>query len=178
MTPTNKASIRRGTAEDFEGWLAVLETVAAEGKWIGTEVPVDRDDMRRRYLERLDEDNAATFVAEAPGAESRVVGTLGIHKMSFGVAEFGMSILDGWRGQGVGSGLLSAAIDWAREHEAHKITLQMWPHNTSAQALYEKFGFVVEGRLRRHYPRKNGELWDAVIMGLVLDETTPGSPYH
>jgi hypothetical protein len=31
--------------------------------------------------------------------------------------------------------------------------------------------------LRRHYPRRNGQLWDAVIMGLILDKTSPGSPY-
>jgi len=29
--------------------------------------------------------------------------------------------------------------------------------------------------MRRHYRRRSGELWDAVIMGLVLDETSPGS---
>jgi hypothetical protein len=34
---------------------------------------------------------------------------------------------------------------------------------------------VEEGRLRRHYPRRNGELWDAIVMGLVLDEERPGS---
>jgi hypothetical protein len=36
---------------------------------------------------------------------------------------------------------------------------------------------VEEGRLRRHYRRRNGELWDAVVMGLVFDTTTPGSPH-
>jgi RimJ/RimL family protein N-acetyltransferase len=44
----------------------------------------------------------------------------------------------------------------------------VWPHNDRAIALYEKLGFVEEGRLRRHYRRRNGELWDAVVMGLVL----------
>jgi RimJ/RimL family protein N-acetyltransferase len=38
-----------------------------------------------------------------------------------------------------------------------------------ARALYEKYGFVQEGYLRRQYPRKNGEIWDAVVMGLLLD---------
>jgi RimJ/RimL family protein N-acetyltransferase len=77
----------------------------------------------------------------------------------------------------VGSALLEAAIAWARDVGAHKVGLQRWPHNARAAALYEKFGFEEEGRLVRHYRRKNGELWDAVIMGLVLDEETPGSPY-
>ena len=51
----------------------------------------------------------------------------------------------------------------------------MWPHNHAARRLYRRHGFVEEGRLRRHYSRRNGELWDAVVMGLVLDEERPGS---
>ncbi|MEP9394480.1 MULTISPECIES: GNAT family N-acetyltransferase [Gordonia] len=46
-----------------------------------------------------------------------------------------------------------------------------------AIALYEKFGCVAEGRLYRHYRRRSGELWDAIVMGLILDTTSPGSPY-
>jgi len=30
------------------------------------------------------------------------------------------------------------------------------------------FGFQREGLLRRHYRRRNGELWDTVVMGLPL----------
>jgi RimJ/RimL family protein N-acetyltransferase len=87
-----------------------------------------------------------------------------------------MMVADGWRGRGVGSALMEVAIDWARAAGAHKVALQHWPTNTAAVALYEKFGFVEEGYLRRHYPRKTGALWDAVVRGLVLDEETPGGP--
>jgi hypothetical protein len=38
-------------------------------------------------------------------------------------------------------------------------------------------GFTVEGRLRRHFRRANGELWDVVTMGIVLDTQSPGSSY-
>jgi RimJ/RimL family protein N-acetyltransferase len=57
------------------------------------------------------------------------------------------------------------------------VALQVWPHNHAARALYRRFGFADEGLLRRHYRRRNGELWDAVVMGLVLDESSPGSPF-
>lgn len=73
------------------------------------------------------------------------------------------------RRRGVGSALLTAAIEWARGAGAHKVALQAWPHNEAALALYRKFGFEQEGYLHRHYPRRNGELWDAVVMGLLLD---------
>jgi RimJ/RimL family protein N-acetyltransferase len=108
--------------------------------------------------------------------EGVLVGNLGIQLYGYGVAELGMMVADGWRGRGVGSALLQAGIDWARSVGAHKVALQHWPTNDRATALYEKFGFVEEGRLRRHYRRRNGELWDAVVRGLVLDEDAPGGP--
>ena len=79
-----------------------------------------------------------------------------------------MLVAPEWRARGVGSALLVAGIEWARDAGAHKINLEHWPHNTAARALYDKFGFVQEGYRRSHYRRKNGELWDAVMMGLLL----------
>lgn len=76
----------------------------------------------------------------------------------------------------MGTALLQAGVDWAREVGAHKVALQLWPHNVAAARLYARFGFVEEGRLRRHYRRRNGELWDAVVMGLLLDEHGRGRP--
>lgn len=73
---------------------------------------------------------------------------------------------------------MDAAVGWARESGLHKLVLQVWPHNERARALYRKFGFVEEGYLRRHYRRRNGQLWDAVMMGLVLDESSLGPTFH
>ena len=51
---------------------------------------------------------------------------------------------------------------------AHKVALEVWPHNHAALRLYQRAGFETEGRLRRHYRRRNGELWDTIVMGLAL----------
>lgn len=166
-------AVRRASAEDFAPWFRLLGAVAGEGRWLGREAPVDEADARRRFLEQLDDPSAEVLLAEVDG---RLVGSLGIG-LHRGVAELGMQVDEAWRGRGIGSGLLSAAIAWAGQSGAHKVALQVWPHNAGAIALYRKFGFAEEGRLRRHYRRRNGELWDAVQMGLVLDEASPGSPY-
>ncbi|MGH9121188.1 MAG: GNAT family N-acetyltransferase, partial [Acidimicrobiales bacterium] len=81
----------------------------------------------------------------------------------------GMLVTREWRGRGAGSALLQAALEWARDNGAHKMALEVWPHNEGAIRLYERFGFVEEGRKRRHYRRRNGELWDSVLMGRSLD---------
>ena len=69
---------------------------------------------------------------------------------------------------GQGAQALAAAIEWAREHDVHTLSLDVFPHNAAAIALYRKFGFVEEGRRVKHYRRASGELWDAIEMGLLL----------
>jgi ribosomal protein S18 acetylase RimI-like enzyme len=168
LTHPADPTVRAATPEDFEGWCALHEAVAGEGRWIGAELPLDRDSQHAHFDEVLADPASAYFLATEAAL---VVGYIRVRVASYGVADIGMAVAADSRGQGVGGALLTTAVDWAREHGAHKVALQLWPHNTAAQALYEKFGFVVEGRLRRHYPRRNGELWDAIIMGLPL--TTP-----
>jgi nitric oxide reductase subunit B len=67
----------------------------------------------------------------------------------------------------------SRAADWAQAYR--------WPvYFFLAVAFWNALsrGFVIEGRLVRHYRRRQtNELWDSVIMSLVLDHTSPGSPY-
>jgi RimJ/RimL family protein N-acetyltransferase len=144
----------------------MLVEVAGEGRWIGTEAPVDVEQRRRRMADDVEREDAIVLVAEAGG---QLVGELGLHLARYGVAELGMAVAAGWRGRGIGSALLAEAIDQARKAGAHKVALQVWPHNAAAIALYERFGFQREGYLTRHYRRRSGELWDAIIMGLRLD---------
>ena len=51
----------------------------------------------------------------------------------------------------------------------HKVDLDFWEYNTRAQALYEKLGFVHEGRRREnHWSR--GRFWDDVPVGNTAEE--------
>ena len=79
-----------------------------------------------------------------------------------------MAVAREWRGRGVGSALLAAAIERARADGVHKLSLEVFPHNEAGIALYRKFGFVEEGRRVKQYRRASGELWDSVVMGLLL----------
>jgi ribosomal protein S18 acetylase RimI-like enzyme len=161
-----QVTVRRATAADADAVVAMLVEVAGEGRWIATEAPVDVEQRRRRLVEDIEREDAIVLVAEAGG---QPVGELGLHLARYGVADLGMAVAAGWRGRGIGSALLAEAIDQARTAGAHKVALQVWPHNAAAIALYERFGFQHEGYLTRHYRRRSGELWDAVVMGLPLD---------
>jgi RimJ/RimL family protein N-acetyltransferase len=169
--------VRRATLDDVPAIVDLLEAVAAEGRWLGTEAGFDREARIESITASF---RAAAGDGEDPGAEPYVsflvhdpdgalIGDLNMTIRSYGVAYLGMMVADGHRGEGIGSALLAESIAWAREQGAHKISLEMWPDNDAARALYEKFGFEQEGLLRDHYRRKDGELRSAVSMGLLLD---------
>lgn len=162
-------SVRPGVEADVEAWLDLFGAVAAEGQWIATE-EFEREARRSAFLERLGSDDSASFVALAGEA---LVGTLGVERRS-GDLGLWMLVDKDHRAMGVGSALLEAAIGWAKAKGAHRLSLSVFPHNHAARALYAKYGFVTEGTLRRSVRRRNGELWDVLVMGLVLDWEAPG----
>lgn len=173
--PAGDLRIRRGRSADFEAVRALHGAVAAEGLWLGSEAPVEWTAERREAWCRTadHEEHGAWFLAE--DAPDRLVGYLSVSRPKAGPAEFAMAVAAAARGRGVGGALVDAAVAWCRAASVSKLSCQLWPHNGGALALYRSRGFVVEGRLRRHWRRRNGELWDAVVMGLVLDTDAPGS---
>lgn len=48
------------------------------------------------------------------------------------------------RRRGVGRALLSAALDWAREHQARTVSLRVDPANSAAATAYLGLGFTVD----------------------------------
>ena len=66
-----------------------------------------------------------------------------------------------WRRKYLGELLLVALIEQARALGALRMTLEVRPSNTAAQALYRKYHFEDSGRRRRYYS-DNGE--DALKM--------------
>ena len=151
--------IRPGREEDRLPLAFVFAAVAEERDGIATEPPVDVEARAASWT--IEE----TIVAEADGA---IVGSVHVERSRFGFGEIGMAVAREWRGRGVGSALLAAAIEWSREQGLHKLSLGVWPHNAAAIALYRKFGFVDEGLRVRHIRRSSGEVWDVLEMGLFL----------
>jgi ribosomal protein S18 acetylase RimI-like enzyme len=155
--------VRPMRPEDAREMAELLAAVAEERDGIATEPPVDVDASTREFAASA----AGRLVAEADGA---IVGMIRIHVDAgrFGVGQLAMLVERGWRGRGVGSALVAAAIEGARIKGLRKLSLDVFPHNAAAIALYRKFGFVEEGRRVAQYRRSNGELWDFIVMGLLL----------
>jgi ribosomal protein S18 acetylase RimI-like enzyme len=153
--------VRPAQPEDARGLAELFAAVAEERDRIATEPPVDVDARTKKFAAAID----GTILAVAL---DDLVGSLHIFGNNFGVGEFGMAVARPWRGRGVGSALLATAIEKARGEGLHKLSLEVFPHNDAAIALYRKFGFVEEGRRVKHYRRASGELWDSIVMGRLL----------
>ena len=151
--------IRPARDEDRLPLAILFAAVADERDGIATEPPVDVEARAASWT--ID----GTIVAVA-GPE--LIGLLNVEPSRHGFGEIGMAVAREWRGRGVGSALLAAAIEWAHGQGLHKLSLGVFAHNTAAIELYRKFGFVEEGRRIKQYRRASGELWDAIEMGLLL----------
>lgn len=80
------------------------------------------------------------------------------------------------RGRSLGEWLFLALIEEATARNARWVTLEVRVSNTSAQALYEKYGFTRQG-VRKRYYSDNGE--DAYIMWSPdLTEQSTGERYR
>jgi len=166
--------IRHSRTDDADGFVDLMVAVAGEGRFIGRELPLDRAERAAAFVQGIDDPERLSLVVDRGG---QVIGSLGLAHDGSGNAELGMLLAADARGMGLGSALLAEAIAWADAHPVvHKVNLQAWPHNHAALALYRRFGFQVEGYRHRHWRRNNGELWDAVIMGLLVTDRTGRAP--
>ncbi len=166
--PPEGVEIRSARPADARQALRLFAEVAAEGRYIRNEdVRWTAREMRKRYRSSWTTE-AATIVAVA---DDRVIGNLGVareaHPVTRHVASLGMLVAADWRSRGVGSALLAEVFRWARWAGVEKLALTVYPDNDRARRLYEKFGFVEEGRLIGHSKKRHG-YDDEIVMGRWL----------
>lgn len=153
--------------EHIEGFRRCLDEVARERRHLAhTEAP-PLESVRSFVMENIKR-NYAQFVALAG---DRVVGWADILPQTWEgcehVGELGMGVVANRRGQGIGSQLLSATVEGARERGLERVELQVYASNTPACSLYESYGFVKEG-VKVNARKLDGEYDDIVLMALFL----------
>jgi L-phenylalanine/L-methionine N-acetyltransferase len=154
-----------------------VEPADAEALWKCYTAPqVVRNTLQLPYrsLEAVREhltrnvDDAYTLVAVVDG---EVVGTIGLHTTTRPrlrhKADIGMMVRDDWQGKGVGSAMMRAVVDLADKWlNLTRIELTVFTDNEPAIALYRKFGFQIEGTLRK-FAFRDGEFVDAYTMARI-----------
>ena len=118
------------------------------------------------FLESIDKRNTVFLAAEHDG---KIIGTTSID-LGKGrkdhVGGFGITIIQGYRGMGLGKHLMSEIIRLAKKELNPKpkiIRLEVYPNNKSAINLYKKMGFKQVAKLPRQIQWK-GKLIDELVM--------------
>ncbi len=161
--------VRAAEPEDVE---ALAKQMADPGVIHGTmQVPFTSVARRREQLSFTDPN--ACFVVAVPLDGGDSIASAGIHRergtRRVHVAGLGMSVRDDWQGRGVGTALLAALLDVADNWwQVTRVQLDVFADNEPAIALYRKFGFEVEGTMRRAAFR-NGRHEDLLLMARLLD---------
>lgn len=169
----SQIEIRRAIPDDAAAILAYLQMVGGESDNLtfGPEGPGLTEAEEREYLARAAaSDNALVLLALHEGA---IVGSLsfegGCRTRTRHTGELGISVTRAFTGNGIGRALLQALIDWAEQGGViRKLNLRARVDNTGGIRLYERLGWVLEGRITRD--QAIGDvLTDTLFMGRPVD---------
>lgn len=161
------ATVSYASLEMIPSFYECLKTVAAERVYIEMIEPPPLDKVVGFQSEIINQNGPVYYAID----QGRVVGWCDSFPSSnprlSHRAHLGMGLLPEYRGKGLGSQLLKAALAKAKEFGLEKVELSVYTTNTAAVALYKKFGFVQEG-LIKNYRKLDGQYFDCYIMGVFL----------
>lgn len=143
-------AVRHAEASDVEAIHATMSQPRAAAMTMQVPLPSVAE-----WRARLDDPPAGfrLLVACVDGEDGEVVGNLGLGVVDRPrrrhVASLGMAVHDDWTGRGVGTALMVAAMDLCDNWlQVTRVELEVFVDNGPAVALYDRFGFVVEGTSR------------------------------
>ncbi|NJL94743.1 MAG: GNAT family N-acetyltransferase [Anaerolineae bacterium] len=153
--PPPPFTIRAATPQDARALLASMQHLLSEP---GHNLRLDADEFtlteqqEAAFIEALrDAPNSTMVLAQARDA---VVGVLtlqgGKSRAEAHLTALGISVGPGWRGRGIGSALWQACQSWLMNTpQVRQVLLCVLARNLEAVRLYQRWGFVEEGRLQR-----------------------------
>lgn len=173
MLDNKIVTIREAIKEDAKALIEYLNVIGGESDYLTFgegELSISLEEEEKIIENVSKKDNALFIVAEING---KIVGNLtfsgGNRKRIAHVGEFGISVLKEYWGIGIGQELIKYLIDWSKNSGViRKINLRVRSDNTRAIMLYKKMGFEEEGIRRRDF-LLDGEFYDAICMGLLID---------
>lgn len=168
-----RVRIRRAQPEDAGPVLEYLRKVGSEtvNLTFGAEGPGLTEADEREYLARVAASDNSLAIVAVVGDE--IVGSLtfdgGRRARLRHAGEFGISVAQAYAGHGIGKALIAYMLSWAEQGGVvRKINLKVRADNEPAIRLYERMGWVLEGRTTRD-TLIDGEFNDCLLMGREVD---------
>jgi uncharacterized protein YndB with AHSA1/START domain/ribosomal protein S18 acetylase RimI-like enzyme/DNA-binding transcriptional ArsR family regulator len=155
------------TEDMVQSYHQAVDLVAREGRYLARTAAPPLEDARSFTRENIRQGHAHFVALDG----ERVVGWCDIvpsKREAFShCGTLGMGLLKEYRGQGLGTRLLRASLEKARENGLERVELEVFGTNEAAIKLYEQEGFKTEGRKVRA-ARLAGTYLDVVLMARPL----------
>lgn len=163
--------IREAHIEDAEDILNFIKEVSDETDFLISDSS-ERDFNIKKEREFLQ--NMQSSILEKMflyKIENEIVGTCSVnginkkrikHKVGLGI-----TVLKKYWGEGIGGKLINHAIEYCKLNSIKKIELEVRIDNKRAIKLYKKFGFEIEGEIKKSV-YLNGNYYNCYFMGLLL----------
>lgn len=174
LGPDGEVTLRPPEQRDVDALLPIKNDPELAAMLCGTTHPWSHDDLVRWVDHHRSAADEAFFVIT--DQHDRAIGHAALYRIDpeVGSAEFGILLGDQavW-GKGVGTRVTRFLVEHGFDTLGlHRIFLEVLATNERAQHVYEKLGFVVEGRLREHQ-FKEGRHVDVIVMGLLRADYRP-----
>ena len=120
----------------------------------------------KKFFEELPKNESQIFLVAKTA--KRVVGFAGIHRMSRlpHIGEVGVIVHPDYQARGIGTQLLMAAIESARNKGFERLEADTLAHNKSMVKLVKKLGFKFEG-VRKMRIKRNGKYLDEALFAMT-----------
>ena len=150
----------------FEGWRRALDAVAREKRYLAfTQAPPPQE--CQAFHAPIVANGWCQWVALIDGDVVGWCDVLPTHGQARAhIGTLGIGLVPSARHRGIGEKLMRAAIEAAWASGLARIELTVRTDNLAAQRLYERLGFIVEGRHPRAF-RVDGEYAEGHSMALL-----------
>lgn len=160
--------------------IANINVIAAEEIYLQTDSFIQTPSWKAALRESNDPQAGLLLIVPVIG--SAVIGHLRVFPGDYGasdrhVGSIGVALLPPYRGMGIGSALLSIALDWTLHAGFGKLEAHVIASNLRARRLFEKFGFAIEGVRQQHLKIRD---WyeDELILARSVQAAQEQSPIY
>ncbi len=162
--------IREATVDDAEQLIRTAKSILRTSDYLCSyedEFNLTLEE-EKAWIKSHEHDNSLLLFATYNNDIIAVFNTTGFQNQKMKhIGVVGISIVEDWRGLGLGNILFGQLIKWAKENPNLEIlSLEAFSKNTKAIELYKKHGFVIEGIRKNYFKQITGEYNDDVLMSL------------
>jgi len=163
--------INKATVSDAKAVVDFLNAVGGETDFLTfgeNDFPISVEEEQKIIADCLERDTNLMLVAKINQViVSQLFLDVSTQPRLSHIGHLGLSVSKAHWGKSIGSQMLEQSIDWAKKKRLSKLQLQVRTDNHQAIKLYEKFGFVCEGKITQALKIQQ-HFYDEFVMGLTL----------